>query len=171
MKKSVKSFTLVEILISIAILGIIFTFLFQTTNTTKKLNQQYIDKSKQVLKESVIFNTLMLDISQSIGAISVIYGKKYDTVRLRSKNSVYGIIEPYVTYFVSKKDFALIRTESLNKYDLYNKTEFYKEYIYGDILLKEVGSFKLLSKKGFVNVLLRSKNIRPIVIRTPKVES
>lgn len=170
MKQNLKAFTLVEVLVSIAILGIIFSFLFQTTSSTKKLNQQYIDKSKIVTKESIVFNTLMLDISQSIGGIKVSYGKSYDIVRFKTKNSVYDIIEPYVTYLVSKKDSSLLRTESLKEYNLDNKTEFYKEYVLGDILLKNVTSFKLFSKDGFVNLMLRAKDIRPIVIRTPRVK-
>lgn len=164
------AFTLVEVLVSIAILAIIFTFLFNVSNSTKKSNHHYIAKSNKLLSESKIFNTFMLDLSQSTGNIAVIYGRKYDIVRIQTKNSVYGIISPYVTYFVSKKDLALIRTESLGKYDLYKKDDIESAYIYGDILSKETISFKLLYKNGFINLLFRAKGLSPIVLKIPRVQ-
>lgn len=170
MKKIDKSsFTLVEVLVSIAILAIIFTFLFSATNTTKKSNEHYIDKSNKLLNESQLFTTFLLDIGQAYGNIAVIYGRKYDIVRMQTKNSVYDIIDPYVTYFVSKKDLALVRTESLEKYDLYKKDDIESAYIYGDILSKEVMSFKLLNKDGYINLLFRAKNLSPIVVKIPRV--
>ena len=168
--KNKKSFTLVEVLVSIAILGIIFTFLFQTTNTTKQNNQHYIKKANNIYSESMIFKTLMHDFSQTIGSAAIIYGKKYDIVRLKTRNSVHGIIEPYVTYFVSKKDLALVRTESLEKYDLYKKEDIYKEYIYGDILVQDTKSFKVFFKDDFFNILLRTKDLSPFVLKLPKVQ-
>jgi len=165
-----KSFTLVEVLVSISILGIIFTFLFETTNTTKQQNQHYIKKANGIYSESKIFKTFINDFSQVIGAASVIYGKKYDIVRFKTKNSVHNIIEPYVTYFVSKKNLALIRTESLEKYDLYKKEDIYKEYIYSDILVQDTKSFKVFFKNDFFNVMLRTKELSPFVLKLPKVK-
>jgi len=165
-----KAFTLVEVIVSITILGIIFTFLFQTTNTTKKLNQNYLNKGAKTLVEAKILKTFVNDFTQVIGMASVIYGKKYDIVRLRTKNSIYGIIEPIVTYYVSKKDSTLIRTESLEKYDLYNKEDIYKEYIFGDILAKDLQSFKVFFKNDSFNILFRAKELHPIVLKLPKVQ-
>ena len=165
-----KAFTLVEVIVSITILGIIFTFLFQTTNTTKKLNQNYLDKAAKTLKEAKILKTFINDFTQVVGSSSVIYGKKYDIVRLKTKHSIYGIIEPYVTYYVSKKDLALIRTESLEKYDLYKKEDIYKEYIFGDIMAKNSKSFKVFFNNNFFNILFRTKELQPIVLKLPKVQ-
>jgi prepilin-type N-terminal cleavage/methylation domain-containing protein len=165
-----KGFTLVEVLVSIAILGILFTFLSKTINSTKKLNKPYIQKATQINSESKIFKILIKDFSQVIGAASIIYGKKYDIVRLRTKNSIHNIIYPFVTYYVSKKDLALIRTESLTKYDLYKKEDIYKEYIYGDILTIKTKSFKVFFQKDFFNILLRADNFNPIVLKLPKVK-
>ncbi len=165
-----KAFTLIEVIVSISILGIIFTFLFQTTNSTKKLNQNYLDKGTQTIKEAKILKIFMHDFTQVIGVASVIYGKKYDIVRLKTKHSVYGIIEPFVTYYVSKKNLALIRTESLTKYDLYKKEDIYKEYILGDIIAKDSKSFKVFFQNNYFNILFRTKHLKPIVLKLPKVE-
>lgn len=169
-KYNIKAFTLVEILISIAILGILFTFLSKTINTTKHLNKPYIEKSKSINRESKVFILIVKDFSEMVGVPSIIYGKKYDIVRIQTKNSIYNIIQPYITYFVSKKDLALIRTESLEKYDIYKKNDIYKEYIYGDILSTNTQSFKVLFKNNFTNILLRAKNMNSIVLKLPKIK-
>jgi prepilin-type N-terminal cleavage/methylation domain-containing protein len=168
--KKISAFTLVEVLISITILGIIFTFLFSTLNNTKKNNEPYIEKSKQITKESEIFKILVNDFTQIEGSPSVIYGKHFDIVRVQTKNSVHNIINPYVTYFVSKKENTLVRTESLTKYDLYKKTDIYKEFVYGDILAKDVTSFKIYFKDDFFNVLFRAKEMNPIVLKLALVK-
>ncbi|RLA84581.1 MAG: hypothetical protein DRG78_01095 [Epsilonproteobacteria bacterium] len=163
-------FTLVEVLVAISILGILFTFLSKTINTTKKLNQPYIQKASKIYDESKIFKILVKDFSQVVGKSSVIYGKKYDIVRIQTKNTIYNIVDPYVTYFVSKKDLALIRTESLEKYDLYKKEDIYKEYIFGDILSNNTKSFKVFYKNDFFNIMLRAKDMNPIVLKLQKVQ-
>jgi len=164
-----KSFTLVEVLISISLLGILFLFLFTTTNTTKKLNQPYVEKGKVIEKEVKIFNTFIKDFSQITNKLSIIYGKHYDMVRFQTKNSVYNIIESYVTYYVSKKNLSLIRTESLEKYDINKKEDIYTAIIYGDIMSANVKSFKVYSKDSFFNIMLRSKGLKPIVLTLNKV--
>ncbi len=169
MYKNLKAFTLVEVIVSITILGILFTFLFETTNSTKKLNKPYIQKANKIHKEAKVFQTFVKDFTQIVGASSAIYGKKYDIVRFKTKNSIHNIIEPYITYFISRKDLTLIRTESLEKYDLYNKEDIYKEFIYSDILVSQVHSFKVLFSTDFINILLRTKELSPIVLKVPRV--
>jgi len=166
---SKKSFTLIEVLVSVAILGILFNFLFSTTNDLKKQNQHLLTKSNNIFHQEIIFKTLVSDFSQSIDTPSVIYGKNYDIVRFSSKNSYYGIIEPVITYFVSKKDKSLIRTESLNKYDIYKKEDIYENQILADILCDKVKSFKVYYKDNFYNILLRTETLKPIVLKLPLV--
>jgi len=164
-----KSFTLIEVLISITILGILFNFLFSITSDIKKQNQHLISKSTNIFNQKTIFKTLVSDFSQSIDSPSVIYGKNYDIVRFSSKNSYYGIIEPVITYYVSKKEHSLIRTESLNKYDLYKKEDIYENQILADILCDKVSSFKVYYKDNFYNILLRTETLEPIVLKLPLV--
>jgi len=171
MKKNIiRGFTLVEVLVSIAILGVLFTFLSNTIGTTKKLNEPYLKNANNIYNESKVFKLMVRDFSQTVGAPAIIYGKKYDIVRFQTKNSIYNIIEPYVTYLVSKKNLSLIRTESLEKYDIYKKDDIYKEFIYGDILATKTNSFKVFFENKYFNILFRAKDINPIVLKLQKVQ-
>lgn len=162
-------FTLIEVLVSIAILAILFTFLSKTISTTKKLNQPYLEKAHKIDTEAKIFRILVNDFSQIVGEASIIYGKKYDIVRIQTKNTIYNIIQPYVTYIVSNKDLTLIRTESLEKFDINKKDEIYKQLIFGDILSRDIDSFKVFFKNNYFNIFLKSKNISPLILKLPKV--
>lgn len=163
------AFTLIEVLISIVLLGLIFTFLFGTINNLKQQNNHYIDKANTIKAEERIFLLLNLDVMQVIGTISISPGDRFDVIQFKTRNSIYGIIEPTVIYLVSKKDNALIRLEALKAFDLYNKDQLTREFLYGDILSTECISFKASYKDGLVSLLLRSKNLKPMVLKIPTV--
>ena len=165
-----RAFTLVEVLVSVAILAILFTFLSNTISFTKKLNKPYIQKADEIYKQSKVFKILVKDFSQAIGVANITYGKRFDTVKIKTKNSIYNIIEPNVTYFVSKKDNTLIRTESLESYDLDLKNDIEKVFIYGDVLTENVKSFKVFFNTKFFNLLLRVNDNNPIVLKLERVE-
>ena len=164
-----KSFTLVEVIISIVILGIMFTYLYTTINSTKKLNANYITKSDVIKDEKQIFKLFNLDFAQIIGSVKITHSKKYDVVVFKTKNSIYQIIEPTVTYFVSKKDKALIRVESLKPFSFDVKEKVDKVFLYADILVSDTISFKASHKDGFISILFRSKTLRPMVLKIPTI--
>mgnify|MGYP002631013708 CR=1 FL=1 len=164
-----KAFTLVEVMVSIVLLGLIFTFLYGTINSIKQQNNHYIEKSDFIETEERIFTLFNLDITQIIGPLNITIGDRFDVMQFKTKNSIYGIIEPSVIYLVSKKDNALIRVESLSYFDLYNKDQLTKEFIYGDILSTECISFKVGYKDGLVSLLFRAKNLKPMVFKIPTV--
>ncbi|MDF1875398.1 prepilin-type N-terminal cleavage/methylation domain-containing protein [Sulfurimonas sp. SAG-AH-194-I05] len=163
------AFTLVEVMVSIVLLGLIFTFLYSTINSVKKQNNHYIAKSDTIKHEERIFVLFNLDITQIIGNISVTSGIRYDIIQFQTRNSIYGIIEPQLIYLVSKKDNALVRIESLKGFDLYNKDQLTREFIYGDILTTDCISFKVSHKDGIVSLLFRAKNLKPMVLKIPTV--
>ncbi len=166
---NLKSFTLVEVIISIVILGILFTYLFSTINSTKKQNKNYIIKSDKIKDEKQIFRLFNLDFAQIIGDVKITNSKRYDILEFKTKNSIYQIIEPTVTYFVSKKDKALIRVESLEPFSFDVKEEVDKIFLYADILSRDTISFKAVYKDGFITILFRSKNLRPMVLKLPTI--
>ncbi len=168
--KIVKGFTLVEVLISVVLLGIIFTFLYSTLNSTKQSNEQYIQRAQTITDTGKLFQTFVEDLSQVVGKPSVIYGKQFDILRIKTSNSVYNIINPYVTYFVSKKGNTLVRTESLTNYDLFEKNDFHQHYIFGDTLSDQVSSFKVYYQNGFFNLLFRSPKHQPIILKLALVQ-
>jgi prepilin-type N-terminal cleavage/methylation domain-containing protein len=167
-KNKKNAFTLIEVLVSIVLLGIIFTYLYSTINSLKMQNNHYIQKSDAIKEENRLFMLLTLDIAQAVGTISPSHSGKYDIINFKSKNSIYGIIEPQIMYFVSKKDNTLIRVESLDGFDINNKDQLSTTFLYADILAPECESFKVANNKdGFISVLLRAKGLKPILLKIP----
>ena len=135
------AFTLVEVLVSIALLGLISLFVSSSIFQTKKNNEVF---KKQTFKDSrleAVANTLYRDIYQSKN-ISISTKKKYSTLYVKSKNSLYGISEPYVVWLVLKQNDTLIRLESARKITLPIKNEF-KKYIFVDALMKNCTDFSM----------------------------
>lgn len=167
-----KAFTLIEVVISIILLGIIFTFLYTTIDSLKQQNNHYIKKADSIKKEKKIFALFNLDIAQAIGSISITHASRYDLMQFKTKHSIYEIIEPSVLYFVSKKEHALVRVESLEPFKLDNKEQIVKTFLYADILATNTTSFKISNKKaGFITILLRVPTIKPMLLQIPIVSS
>ena len=104
-----------------------------------------------------------------IGGVKITHSKKYDVLEFKTINSIYQIIEPNITYFVSKKDNALVRVESLEPFKLDKKEEINKIFLYADILVPSSISFKASYKEGFLSILFRSKSLRPMVLKIPTI--
>jgi len=106
-----KAFTLLEVLISIALLGIILPALYQSVDMLKDSNEhlfKYVEKSKKITKAT---QTLYLDILSSDGNLSI---RKDDFTRLcieQTRNSLYELPSAKVCWIVMKKDHALLRVE------------------------------------------------------------
>ena len=164
-----EAFTLIEVLISIVLMAIMFVYLSSTINSVKVQNSNYLEKSDQVKVEEKIYRLLNLDLAQIIKKPNITHSKGYDLIKFETKNSLYGIINPNVVYLVSKKDTSLIRIESLGSLNLDTKEDISKIFLYADILVKECISFKVSNKGDFIGLLLRAKDLRPMVLKIPTI--
>jgi prepilin-type N-terminal cleavage/methylation domain-containing protein len=153
-----KAFTLIEVLISIALLGIILPALYQSVDMLRDSNQhlfQYLEKSKKVTKTT---QTLYLDILSSDGNISI---KKDEFSRLcieQTKNSLYALSVAKVCWVVLKKDNTLARIEG-NVYTLPLGPE---DRVEINPLMKDVEIFDVYHQKDKILVLLQQKAKEPI---------
>ena len=153
-----KAFTLMEVLVSIALLGIILPALYQSVDMLRDSNQhllEYLEKAKKVSKAT---QTLYLDILSSDGNITI---KKDEFTRLcmeQTKNSLYALPVAKVCWVVLKKDNTLVRIEG-NAYDLPLGSE---ERVEINPIMKEVEVFDVYHQKDKILVLLQQQAKEPI---------
>jgi prepilin-type N-terminal cleavage/methylation domain-containing protein len=152
------AFTLIEVLISIALLGIMIPALYQTVDLLRDSNSHlfsYLQKAKQVTKAT---DTLYLDLVSSDGNISI---QKDEYARVcieQTKNSLYALSVAKVCWLVVKKDHTLVRVEG-NSYHLPLGAE---ERVEVNPIMKDVEIFDVYYQKDKILVLLQQTAQEPI---------
>ena len=152
------AFTLLEVLISIALLGLILPALYQSVELLKDSNKHlfnYVEKSKKITKATKV---LYLDILSSDGNLSI---KKDDFTRLcieQTQNSLYELPSAKVCWIVMKKDHSLIRVEG-NGYVLPLRAD---DRVEADLVMKDLEVFDVYHSKDKVLVLIQQAKKEPI---------
>ena len=153
-----KAFTLLEVLISIALLGIIIVALFSSVDMLQNSNQhlaKYLEKSKTITKAT---KTLYLDMMGSDGNITL---KKDEFSRVcieETKNSLYALPVAKVCWVVLKKNKTLVRIEG-NGYDLPVGLE---ERVEVDSVMNNLEIFDIYHEKDKILVLMQQEGKEPI---------
>jgi prepilin-type N-terminal cleavage/methylation domain-containing protein len=153
-----KAFTILEVLISIALMGIILVALFSSVDMLQNSNQHllhYLKKSKKITKASKV---LYSDLMGSDGNISI---KKDEFSRVcieETLNSLYALPVAKVCWVVLKKNNTLVRVEG-NGYDLPLGLE---ERVEVDPVMKGVEIFDLYHEKDKILVLIKQEGKEPI---------
>ena len=153
-----RGFTLIEVLISIALLGIIMVGLFSVVSMMRDSNKQlfsYLKRAKSVTESTKV---LYLDIIGSDGNLTI---KKDEFARLcieQTRNSLYGLSLAKVCWLVLKDKNTLVRVEG-NDYSLPTR---YEEKVEVDPVIKHVELFDVYHQKDKVIVLLKEQHKEPI---------
>lgn len=153
-----KAFTLLEVLISIALMGIILVALFSSVDMLQNSNQHllhYLKESKKITKASKV---LYSDLLGSDGNISI---KKDEFSRVcieETANSLYALPLAKVCWAVLKKNNMLVRIEG-NGYDLPLGRE---ERVEVDPVMKGMEIFDLYHEKDKILVLMKQEGKEPI---------
>jgi prepilin-type N-terminal cleavage/methylation domain-containing protein len=159
-------FTIIEVLIAIALLGIILPALYQTISLLRDSNNhlfEYLEKTKNNTK---IIETLYLDFVSSDGNITI---KKDDFSRVcieNTKNSLYGLSIAKVCWVVVKNDNTLARVEGYG----YNLPSGYEEKVEVDLVMKNIEIFDIYYKKDKILVILQQKGQKDISFMIQGVE-
>lgn len=161
-----KAFTLVELMVSIAILSIIILFLYKSYAELTLQNKHYTKAIEKIRHYQKLKKLLYLDILLSKEATVRIEKEdaKIDFVFFQTKNSVFDRINPYVAYIV--KEQKLYRVESLTPLTMPLSTE---QRDLDIMLLGEVKHLRLYAdnKKSSRTFLLdvALKNFEPFVLK------
>jgi len=156
--KGKKAFTLIEVLISIMLVGLLLPPLYKLINLMNDSNAQIFSYVKKQSITSKIIDTLYLDILSSDGNISIV---KNDFTRLcinHTNNSLYGLHQSKVCWVVLKDKHKLIRTEGSN----YNLPLNLDKTIYIDNAFEHMELFDIYRSKSDILVLLKRKSQEPI---------
>jgi len=152
------AFTLIEVLIAIALLGIILPALYQSVDLLRDSNSHlftYLEKAKKITKAT---DTLYLDLVSSDGNISI-QKDEYSRVCIeQTKNSLYALSVAKVCWAVLKKDKTLVRVEG-NNYKLPLGSE---EKVEVNPIMKNVEVFDVYYQKDKILVLLQQSAQEPI---------
>lgn len=164
-----KAFTLLEVLISIALMGIVLVALFSSVDILQDSNKhlaKHLKKSKKITQATEV---LYMDILSSDGNITI---KKDEFTRLcmeSTANSLYALPRAKVCWVVMKEKNRLVRIEG-NDYHLPVK---YEEQVEVDIVIEDIELFDVYLGSDKVLVLLKEKSKKPVKfmvqgIRKPK---
>ena len=152
------AFTIIEVLIAIALMGIILPALYESVALLRDSNTHLFENLEKAKKESKASNTLYMDLASSDGNISI---KKDDFSRVcieNSKNSLYGLSVAKVCWLVLKKEKTLLRVEGYS-YDIPLKPE---QNVEIDRVMKNIEVFDIYYKNDKILVLMQEKAKEPI---------
>lgn len=155
-----KAFTLVELVIAIAIFSLLITYMYQAVATTKKTTQTYENMYKSIHKISEVKKLLYNDIfnqTDPYSNTSVSTSGNFSTYYLRSNNSLHGLTSPFIAYKVINSN--LYRFESTSSFKL-PLTEENKNSIKLDIVTKNVTNFTIYTYKNSHIIDLNSNGKR-----------
>lgn len=153
-----KAFTLIEVLISIALMGIVIVALFSSVDMLQNSNEhllKYLKKSKKVTKAT---KTLYTDIISSDGNITIQKDEFSRICMEETRNSLYALPSAKVCWVVLKKDKTLVRVEG-NAYSLPLNSE---ERVEVDLIMRDVILFDVYHEKDKILVLLQQQGKEPI---------
>nr|MBL0721749.1 prepilin-type N-terminal cleavage/methylation domain-containing protein [Sulfurovaceae bacterium] len=139
MKLQRGAFTLLEVLISIALLSLVLLALYSSLNMLRSSNAQLFEHLKKSAMEKKGTEILFLDIAGSEGNIEI---KKGDFSRLcieHSANSLYNLSSAKICWIVSKEKKNLLRIEG-NNYKLPIESE---QKVAVDIVMNKMEIFQV----------------------------
>ena len=154
-----KAFTLIELMISVLLLSLIVTFLYQSVAQLQTSNLQFLEKTDKLQKREALVRLLYNDF---INASSVKWfdkNDKSDAIIMQTSNSFHNMSQPFVLYKVYKDENSLQRIESpVEKIDFINNIFKYNE------LITEVTLFKVYENMGHYFIYLKAKGIEDIYL-------
>ena len=156
MKK--RSFTLIEVMISVVLMGIIISYLYGTLGGLRHSNMLLENRDKILSKDEVLLNLLNRDLLETkelkiSGTKSLNY-----ILELRTKNSLYNSNFVYVKWFLNIDSNLLIRAESTKKFKLPVLID-NLHFVKFDIFAENIEMFKVYKSSKGKSILISTKDM------------
>ncbi len=154
MKKR-SAFTLVELVLSIFLLGLIVSFLYSAVSNLQKTNSIFASNAKTLTQRDQIIELLYDDIFQANPKDFKITKIENSMVSMQTKNSLYDMEKPYVTWLVAKEKSTLLRFESTKEFKSINSNNNY--YYHITKVSENCETFRVYQSKNKENMLINIK--------------
>jgi prepilin-type N-terminal cleavage/methylation domain-containing protein len=157
------AFTLVELIISIFLLGLIVTFLYSSLGNLQKSNEFLASKQTKLTKRDMIVNVLYDDIFLSDPASIKIRGIENSIIDINTTNSLYDIEKPSVAWLIEGDQNTLLRFESVMPFSRMNSDN--EDLYHISKVAENCEKFKVYrsKKKDKILVHLKLKDQEPII--------
>ena len=152
-----KSFTLLEVIISIGIFSILMIFFYKTLDQVSFSNNIFKEKEKSLYSNNRIYKIMLEDTLES-SKVEVLKDKNKNSVlKLISTNTFHNPSYKNITYLIDASN-TLVRIESKLEF-LLDKTssEFYKD-IYVDKIKDEVIFFNINNINKDIKIAIKQDN-------------
>jgi len=152
-----KSFTLLEVIISIGIFSILMIFFYKTLDQVSFSNNIFKEKEKSLYSDNRIYKIMLEDTLES-SQVEVLEDKNKNSVlKLISTNTFHNPSYKNITYLIDASN-TLVRIESKLEF-LLDKTssEFYKD-IYVDKIQDEVIIFSINNINKDIKIAIKQDN-------------
>lgn len=151
-QNSIKSFTLIEMLISITLFSILIIVLYGALDISKRSNKIFSDKLEEYKKDIKIKRLLFEDFINSSKMKKIMISDDKDgnsIVRFETTNSFHNLFYNHITYRVTKKH-NLFRIEQKYKPKTFRTNE---DRRYIDTILTNIDKFEVVKD-------IKNKNIQ-----------
>jgi len=161
-----KAFTLIEVLISVALLSIVMLGLYSALDMQRSSNKHLYSYLTQAIDADRVVMVLYRDLMYSDGNLTINKGE-YDRLCINNtSNSLYGLSRAKVCWLVAKEGQQLLRIEG-NGYILPLKHE---QKAAVDKTMKAVSLFDITRKKSELLVVLQRASEKPYTFLLQGIE-
>ncbi len=161
-----QAFTLIEVLISVALLSIVMTGLYSALSMQRNSNKHLFGYLTKAVENDKIIMVLYRDIMYSDGNLTIKKGE-FDRLCIQNTgNSLYDLDQAKVCWLVEKEENLLLRVEG-NGYILPLK---YENKVAVDQTMGHVLLFDVTRKKGEILVVLQAAGGEPYTFMLQGIE-
>ena len=161
-----KGFSLVELIISVVLLGIIVTFLYSTVSNLEKTNRIFAANEHTLSQSEKVIELLYDDIFAA--DTLTLKGLDNSLLSMQTGNSIFDIAKPYVTWLVVRDKNTLLRFESIRAFKDMNSQN--SDYFHISKVGEDCEIFKIYQSNSKEHILIhiQFKDKEPIVYEFAK---
>lgn len=163
-----KSFTLLEVVISITLFMIVIVFLYKTLDQTKFSNMKFSQKEEAFRLTNDLYNIFLEDVLESSSVKIETTKDKNTIVKLITSNTYHNPFFNNVTYLIGSND-KLVRIESSESFKNAETPYDFYEASFIDILLDNIEFFEVQEDKEGLLFSFQQKNKERVFLNTYKL--